>query len=110
MSERRRAAGREGVPEEVHELRQFFRALGDTSRLRIVRELAGQEEMSVSQLVAALRVSQPLVSWHLGHLRRIGLVRMRRTGRQGYCSLDRAQLRHYQAILASFLGENEDSG
>ena len=105
----KKATGREGVPEEVRELRQYFRALGGTLRLRLVRELAAREEMSVSQLVAALHVSQPLVSWHLGPLKRVGLVRIRRAGRQVYCSLDWAQLKHYQALLASFLGENLDS-
>ena len=110
MSARRRAAGRESVPPEVRELRQYFRALGDVLRLRLVRELAAQGEMSVSQLVAALRVSQPLVSWHLGPLKRVGLVRIRRAGRQVYCSLDRARLRYYQDLLISFLGENPESG
>jgi DNA-binding transcriptional ArsR family regulator len=106
MSEGRRAASRESVPEEVREIRQYFRALGDTLRLRLVRELAIQGEMSVSQLVAALRVSQPLVSWHLGPLKRVGLVRIRRAGRQVYCSLDRARLKDYQVLFTFFLGEN----
>ena len=109
MSAGKRAIGRQAVPAEVRELRSYFRALGDTLRLRLVRELAAQEEMSVSQLVAVLRVSQPLVSWHLGPLKRVGLVRIRRVGRQVYCSLDRVQLKHYQALLASFLGESLDS-
>lgn len=99
------AIKREGVSPEVRELCVYFRALGDTLRLRLVRELAAGGEMSVSQLVAALRVSQPLVSWHLGPLKRVGLVRIRRAGRQVYCSLDRARLKHYQDLLASFLGE-----
>lgn len=102
-SGRRKAARREGVPAEVRELRLYFRALGDTLRLRLVRELAAGGEMSVSQLVAALRVSQPLVSWHLGPLKRVGLVRIRRVGRQVYCSLDCAMLKHYQDLLATFL-------
>jgi DNA-binding transcriptional ArsR family regulator len=79
------------MPEEVREL-------------RLLRELAAGEERSVSQLVTALRVSQPLVSWHLGPLKRVGLVRMRRAGRQVYCSLDRARLEHYQDLLDAFLG------
>jgi DNA-binding transcriptional ArsR family regulator len=105
MSREARATGREGVLAEVRELCAYFRALGDTLRLRLLRELAMQAEMSVSQLVSALRASQPLVSWHLAHLRRVGLVHVRRVGRQVYCSLDRAQLQHYQKLLGSFLGE-----
>ena len=109
MSAGERATGRQAVRAEVRELRSYFRALGDTLRLRLVRELAEQEEMSVSQLVAVLRVSQPLVSWHLGPLKRVGLVRIRRTGRQVYCSLDRAQLKYYQDLLATFLEETPES-
>jgi ArsR family transcriptional regulator len=93
----------------VRELRQYFRALSGALRLRLAHELAMQGEMSVSQLVMALHVSQPLVSWHLGALRRAGLVRMRRAGRQVYCSLDRAQLKRYQDLLAAFLGETLES-
>lgn len=109
VSGKRRTIGRDGVPAEVRELRQYFRALGDTLRLRLVRELATRGEMSVSQLVAALRVSQPLVSWHLGPLKRVGLVRIRRAGRQVYCSLDRALLKYYQDLLATFLEETPES-
>lgn len=108
-SEDVKATGREGVLAEVRELRSYFRALGDTQRLRLMRELAVGGEMSVSQLVAALHVSQPLVSWHLALLKRVGLVRMRRAGRQVHCSLDRAQLKYYRDLLVAFLGETLES-
>jgi len=104
-SKERNLTKREILLAEVRELRQYFRALGDTLRLRLVYQLAAGQEMSVSQLVAALHVSQPLVSWHLGPLKRVGLVRIRRSGRQVYCSLDRTRLKYYQDLLASFLGE-----
>jgi len=106
MSEGMGAVGRDDVLAEVRELRQYFRALSGALRLRLVRELAMHGEMSVSQLVTALHVSQPLVSWHLTSLKRVGLVRIRHAGRQVYCSLDRAQLKHYQDLLAAFLGES----
>ena len=108
-SKGRRLTRRDGMSEEVRELRQYFRALGDTLRLRLLRELAAGEELSVSQLVAALRVSQPLVSWHLGPLKRVGLVRIRRAGRQVYCALNRTQLNYYQDLLNTFLGETQES-
>ena len=99
-------ARREGVTPEVRELRLYFRALGDILRLRLLRELAAKGEKSVSQLVAALRVSQPLVSWHLNTLKRLGLVRIRRVGRQVYCSLDRAKLEYYQNLFISYFSES----
>lgn len=74
------------------ELEKLTRALADKVRLNIVRILANsQQEVNVTDLTQQLLISQPLVSWHLAILRRNGLVRTRRQGRQVYCSLDAAR-------------------
>ena len=91
---------------EIRELRGYFKALSGTTRLQIIERLAGTEELSVSELVVALRLSQPLVSWHLSGLRKAGLVKVRRDGRQVLCSLDRERLRQYQQNFAKLLGED----
>jgi ArsR family transcriptional regulator len=77
--------------QDVIELRAVLRALGEDVRLNIMHQLAAQPETNVTDLVAALGVSQPLVSWHLRKLRRVGLVRTMRRGREVYCSLDTAR-------------------
>jgi ArsR family transcriptional regulator len=77
--------------QDVTELRAVLRALGEDVRLNIMHQLAAQPETNVTDLVAALGVSQPLVSWHLRKLRRAGLVRTMRRGREVYCSLDGAR-------------------
>ena len=71
------------------ELKLMMKALADVPRLTIVYHLAHQDEVTVTELSELLRISQPLVSWHLRRLRRAGLVETRRTGRQVYCSLNR---------------------
>lgn len=71
------------------ELRTFYRALGDVTRLRIVRILATEGEQTVGELTKRLRVSQPLFSWHLRRLTRAGVVRTERIGREVRCSFDR---------------------
>jgi ArsR family transcriptional regulator len=91
---------------ELRELRGYFKALSGISRLQIVKQLAGTAELSVSELAVALRLSQPLVSWHLSGLRKVGLVKVRRDGRQVLCSLDRERLRQYQRSFAKLLGED----
>ena len=91
---------------ELRELGGYFKALSGITRLQIVRQLAGTAELSVSELTGALRLSQPLVSWHLSGLRKVGLVKVRRDGRQVLCSLDRERLRQYQRNLAKLLGED----
>lgn len=55
------------------ELVEFFKALGDGSRLRIVGLLA-ERPYTVEQLGEALGIGVSTVSHHLGRLSRIGLV------------------------------------
>jgi ArsR family transcriptional regulator len=81
----------------LRELKAFHRALGDVTRLRVVQILATEGERPVSDLVRRLRVSQPLMSWHLHRLKRAGLVRTERVGREVRCSFDRERFAELQA-------------
>ena len=88
----------------LRELKTFHRALGDVTRLRAVQILATEGELSVSALVTRLRVSQPLMSWHLRRLTRAGIVKTERVGREVRCSFDRErfadlQERSYRALM-----------
>jgi ArsR family transcriptional regulator len=67
-------------------LSQSFRALGDPTRLRILRLLA-EAPLNVSELVSLVGVAQPSVSHHLSRLRRLGLVREERQAGFTYYSL-----------------------
>jgi ArsR family transcriptional regulator len=73
----------------LRDLKSFHRALGDVNRLRTVQILATEGELSVSELVHRLRISQPLMSWHLRRLTRAGIVRTERVGREVRCTFDR---------------------
>lgn len=90
----------------VPDLSLYFRALADRKRLRIVHYLAGHEQVSVTQLGDELRFSQPLISWHLRVLRRAGIVKTRRTGRQVLCSLNRRVLEAYGQRVDETFGLN----
>jgi len=59
---------------------QFFKALADHTRLRVIH-LLGTEEVCVCSVVAALQTSQPKISRHLAYLKRAGLVTARRDGK-----------------------------
>src|SRR5256886_4503711 len=85
----------------LRELRSYYRALGDVNRLRIVQILVTEGEQPVSELARRLRISQPLMSWHLRRLRRAGIIRMERLGRAGPGSLGRAKIAEVQ--LRGFL-------
>ena len=63
------------------EAAQLFKVLGNESRLGLLR-LIGAEPRTVSALVAATGMSQPLVSQHLRTLRQGGLVTASRAGKE----------------------------
>jgi len=90
---------------ELKSLRDYFRALSDVIRLEIVRQLARTDEISVSELADILHLSQPLVSWHLGRLKKAGLIEVRREGRQSYYSLVWQRLQQCQQEFTQFIGE-----
>jgi len=81
-----------------------FHALGDVLRLRILATLNNSGEMTVTELAQALRASQPLVSFHLRPLRLLGLVQVRRSGRQVYCSANLSEVQRRQRNLVEMLG------
>lgn len=86
------------TPAEFRELKNYYRSLSDVNRMRIVQLLVAEGDLAVSDLVRRLRISQPLVSWHLHRLRRAGLVKTVRIGREVRCSFDRerfAQLHEF---------------
>ena len=64
-----------------------FRNLGDRTRLRILMELKDAGERNVTELRKKLRLPQPSVSHHLAILRKGGLVKPRRSGKEIYYSL-----------------------
>jgi DNA-binding transcriptional ArsR family regulator len=86
------------------DLSSYFRALADRKRLRVVELLAERDSMTVTQLGEELRLSQPLISWHLRILKKAGIVATRRQGRQVWCSLNHVELTEYVKQSAELFG------
>jgi ArsR family transcriptional regulator len=64
-----------------------FKALGDPTRLAIINQLAGADEVCVCHLVPDAGLSQPTISHHLRLLRDAGLVTSERRGTWAYYRL-----------------------
>jgi ArsR family transcriptional regulator, arsenate/arsenite/antimonite-responsive transcriptional repressor len=64
---------------DARDMESLFKALADTTRLRILGLLLAGE-VCVCHIHESLRVPQPRVSRHLAYLRRAGLVDARRDG------------------------------
>lgn len=72
---------------EAADLAELFRAMSDTSRVRILSSLIGGE-LNVSAIAAQVNLSESAVSHHLRGLRQMRLVRARKDGRAVNYALD----------------------
>lgn len=96
----------------MQSLREFsrqLRALASRSRLEILQLLAAEETMTVTELRERVRLSQPLLSWHLSILRRAELVDARKDGRQVHYAVNRAGFRQVAQDLDDLLGIEQDA-
>jgi ArsR family transcriptional regulator len=62
------------------DMEQFFQALGNRTRLRLLN-LMGEQELCVCYFIEVLGQPQPKISRHLAYLRRAGMVTARREGK-----------------------------
>ena len=79
----------------------------DILRLLLDRSAVGDDGTSVSQIVAALGVSQPTVSKHLKVLREAGLVAVREEGQHRYYRLQAQPLDEVDAWIVPFLDADQ---
>jgi ArsR family transcriptional regulator, cadmium/lead-responsive transcriptional repressor len=96
-------------PDDLRELRLFHKVLADVNRLRIVRRLASGPA-TVTQLIEHVGLSQPLVSWHLGKLREVGLVTARRNGRETVHTIEPEVFARFASRQAEVLGFGGPAG
>jgi len=78
-----------------------FNAIGEPRRRQVLEALAGGER-PVNDLVESLGWPQPQVSKHLGVLKKVGLVSVRRLGRQRVYSLNGEPLKPIHEWVGTF--------
>ena len=70
-----------------NKLAEFFKILGDTTRVKILFAL-DQNEMCVCDIANVLGMSKSSISHQLGTLRRSGIVKCRKVGKEVFYTLD----------------------
>lgn len=88
-------------------LAAVFKALADTTRLRILG-LLGDNEVCVCHIHDSLGLPQPTVSRHLAYLRRSGLVAARRDGVWMHYRVSRALDPPAQTVVDATVGALHD--
>ncbi|GAA2054579.1 ArsR/SmtB family transcription factor [Leifsonia soli] len=94
----------------------IFDVIADPTRRDILRVLLDRNtdtahsvgEISVSEIVATLELSQPTVSKHLKVLREAGLVSVREEGQHRYYRLDAGPLVAVEDWIIPFTASDED--
>ena len=77
----------------IRELETFFSALGDTTRLKILK-IIGDEELCSCEVMAALGLTQPTTSHHLAILERAGLLSSSRSGKWVFYKITNSNVRN----------------
>lgn len=75
----------------MKDMLRIYRALSEETRLRIIK-LLEHGELCVCDIVAALDIVQPKISFHLGVLKEAGLVKDRRVGKWIHYRLDDSEM------------------
>lgn len=92
MSKRRTELG-------LAEAALLFAALGDETRLALLRHLSGGGPASISLLAENFEVSRQAITKHLQHLAAAGMIDGRRDGREHLWTLNASRLSEAQRCL-----------
>jgi DNA-binding transcriptional ArsR family regulator len=88
------------------DLKAHFTGLANPTRMAIVALLVSGE-CTAAEIARRLKLSQPLLSWHLRVMHRGGLIGTRRAGREVLCSLDRKSIREFQERFNQLIRESD---
>jgi ArsR family transcriptional regulator len=72
------------LPEGWDEFAEFFSALGDSTRQKILLLFEAGEEICVNEIASAFPLSRPAISHHLKVLRNADLLRSEKRGKEIY--------------------------
>lgn len=91
--------------DQVVELAEMFRLMGDPTRLKIIASCL-RDPMCVSDIAAKHGLSQPLVSHHLRLLRAARVLRAERRGKQIFYEAADEHVKHVIGDMADHVCEH----
>lgn len=81
------------LDESLYDLADFFKVLGDSTRIKIINALF-HSEMCVCDIAALLGMTQSAISHQLRVLKQGRIVKYRKDGKVVYYSLDDEHIKH----------------
>ncbi len=92
-----------------YKIADFFKILGDTTRTKILFAL-DKKEMCVCDIANVLNMSKSSISHQLGTLRRSGIVRCRKDGKEVYYMLDDDHVKKVIEVAIEHIEHKEGRG
>jgi len=84
----------------MQDILNIFKALSEETRLRVLK-LLGHGELCVCDIVAALDMIQPKVSFHLAVLKEAGLIKDRKQGKWVHYRIDDSDMLRRFLLLST---------
>src|SRR5436189_1891625 len=109
MSSKRSAAALQLPPLPPPGAVPLFAALGDATRLRLLRRLSAGGPLSITRLSEGTGVTRQAVTRHLHALGDVGLVRHARRGREQVWDLNRKRLEKAKQYLYHIAPQWDDA-
>ena len=81
----------------LNKLAEFFKILGDTTRVKILYAL-DKNELCVCDIANVLGMSKSSISHQLGTLRRSGIVKCKKVGKEVFYMLDDEHVRQVSEV------------
>ncbi len=97
------------VDEDIYDLSDFFKVLGDSTRMRIIWAL-DESEMCVCDIAVLLNMTKSAISHQLRSLRDANLVKFRKEGKTVYYSLKDEHVRDIYEIGMEHIKEKYIGG
>ena len=89
----------------LEDLSEFFKALGDPTRLKLVRLLMFNDEdkLKVIDLAEKIGISQPAITQHINILKELNLIQSEREQNRRYYFINKTKFKSYRRVLNKML-------
>ena len=93
------------MTDHLERLSEFFKALGDPTRLKLMRLLMFNDEdkLRVIDLAEKIGISQPAATQHINILKQLNLIKSNREQNSVYYYINKGKFKIYKNILSKTL-------
>ena len=93
------------IQKNIRILKKDLEVLNDENRLRILCLLRNHIELCVCEIYKALDLSQNLVSYHLGKLKKAGFIESKKNGAKVIYSQGYKKMEKFQSIINNLISK-----